>query len=496
MTRLLRVSAFALIFAIIICAAGFAEASDETPQQGGSEVSLFAQETAGDQVRIALIDTGISNELGLMDSGRILEGRNYVLKNGDTHDLVGHGTYIASIIIGASGRTAGVPSASEYAVLVPLVYFSDTPEMLESGMIPLMCTAIYEAVDVYGCRVINISAGIAGDNKYLKAALDYAESRGVVVVSAVGNANENVPSALYYPAAYDTVIGVGAVDGEGVVASFSQRNESVMITANGVDIIAAAVQGGGEFVRVSGTSYSTAYVSALAADLFHTNPYLTPAQVRRILIKTATKPTGQAYDFAYGYGIINAEAALSYCVEMMNDKTLGFTDINTDAWYYSAVSEAVSHGYMNGVRVDAFSPDEPLTRAMTAAVLQRKAGGQSIPRGAVSFNDVQTNAWYSDPISWAYENGVVKGYADGSFHPAEHITREDFCVMLYRLSGESADGDFEALSFTDKRNVSDYAREAVLWATESGIITGTDKGEFLPKSDITRSQAAAMLTRG
>ncbi|MBQ3378745.1 MAG: S-layer homology domain-containing protein [Clostridia bacterium] len=487
MKKLFHIVLLAAILAVCFTSAPFAYASDIA-----DEAELFSNDDNDAYIKIALIDTGVTDKHALMDPDKILTGRNYVFNNEDTEDRVGHGTYIASIIIGAEG----IAAASEHAAIVPLVYYGISPSMPEGSMVTFMCSAIYDAIDVYGCRVINISAGIASDNRQLKAAVEYAESMGAVVVSAVGNANEKTPSAVYYPAAYESVIGVGAVDGEGKAAAFSQRNESVMIAAKGVNIPSVSLDDESDYMLVSGTSYSTAFVSALAADLLSQNGDLTPAQIRHIITATAKRSDEKKYDTKTGYGVIDKDAAMEYCLDMISKKALVFIDVREDSWYFEAIDNALSLGYMNGVKEDRFMPDACLTRAMTAAALQRKAGVGLYSADTRVFKDVPYEAWYKDAVSWAYNAGVVTGYAGGTFRPDAYITREDFCVMLYRLSGEEGVDDSFVMSFSDSAEISQYAYDAVKWAVSRRIINGTDKGEFKPKSYITRAQAAAMLTRG
>ena len=98
-------------------------------------------------------------------------------------------------------------------------------------------------------------------------------------------------------------------------------------------------------------------------------------------------------------------------------------------------------------------------------------------------------------IYWAVDNGIVKGYADGSFQPETICTREQFSIMLWRFAGEP-DADASAVNqFTDSGNFSNGARKAVAWALEQGIVAGFSDGSFQPKADITRAQVAVMLWR-
>lgn len=263
----------------------------------------FAIETEN-SVKIAIIDTGISTKA--LDSAQIAQGKNYILPNQDTEDKINHGTAIASLILGKPERE--LAGAYPEATLVPLVYFSLEGKSVVKGDAAMLAQCIYDAVDVFSCRVINLSAGVLIDSKELKDACEYAEKKGVVIVSAVGNAQQVAPQNMYYPAAYDTVIGVGALDENGKVAGFSQRNTSVSLVTNGKDLW--VTRASGRMTHVSGTSYASAFISAAAARLLAENPDLSPYDVRSILYETANDLGQVGYDLESGYGAINIQKAL------------------------------------------------------------------------------------------------------------------------------------------------------------------------------------------
>lgn len=259
--------------------------------------TAFATETQN-SVKIGVIDTGISTKaLGMT---QIAQGKNYILPKEDTQDKINHGTAIASLIIGKPDRK--LVGAYPEATLVPLVYFSLQGRSVVKGGADMLARCIYDAVDVFSCRVINVSAGVLTDSKELREACAYAEKKGVVIVSSVGNDNQTAPKNIYYPAAYETVIGVGALDVKGKVARFSQRNTSVSLVAKGEDLCVARASG--RMTRVSGTSYASAFVSAAAAKLLAENPDLSPADVRSILYKSADDLGKAGYDTESGYGTL------------------------------------------------------------------------------------------------------------------------------------------------------------------------------------------------
>ena len=253
---------------------------------------LWPQIVYGDQaqVRIAIIDTGIAYQV--MDAPSMIAGFNYMTQSEDTNDLLGHGTGVAGIIRGIAPE----------AKLIPLVIAQKTPE----GKIKLadqdtLAQAVRDAIDLYNCQIINISAGALLNKESLQKAVAYAEERGVVVISSVGNDHEFFPDNVYYPAAYESVIGVSALDKNGQVAQFVQRNQSVSICAPGDRLKLMSIEKG-KTAYGWGTSYATAYVSGAAAVILAQNPELSPAKVRQMIYESADDLGEVGYDTDSGWG--------------------------------------------------------------------------------------------------------------------------------------------------------------------------------------------------
>lgn len=252
-------------------------------------------------LRIAIIDTGISSVA--ISSENLLQGKNYILPNKSTEDELGHGTAVAGIIEGLC------PTAK----LVPLVYYSKaTDDLAYKGDLPMLAQIIRDAVDIYGCRIINISSGAKIDTPTLRDAVAYAEQKGVLIISSAGNDGDNT---VYYPAAYSSVLCVGTVNGnnDGPV-SFSNRYEGVDLLAPGIRL--ETVNPKGENVKVNGTSFSTAWVTGAAATLLSKNPSLTPYQIRQILCTTAIDICTEGYDIDSGWGIVDIKKAMEGLEEM------------------------------------------------------------------------------------------------------------------------------------------------------------------------------------
>lgn len=267
-------------------------------------------------VRIGVIDSGVSTANSL--AANVLPGHNYVDSNAITTDKYGHGTRVAGIIAGSNGtEIIGTASGAE---IVPLK-ITDGSSVSSSHVY----SALYDAIDIYGCDIINMSLGFTSDHLALREAIDYAAEKGVLIVAAAGNKGN---TALMYPAAYDSVIGVGAVNSTGSVWSKSNHNSSVMLTAPG-EAVTSLNYWGGLSQGISGTSYSTPFVTAAAAVLLGIDPTLTPAEITALLCGNATDRGAEGWDEYYGYGILNIEkSVIALAGEYVPDTPLYFTEPN------------------------------------------------------------------------------------------------------------------------------------------------------------------------
>lgn len=176
-----------------------------------------------------------------------------------------------------------------------------------------------------------------------------------------------------------------------------------------------------------------------------------------------------------------------------------FTDVLENAWYYNSVKYAFENGLMVGVSNTEFAPETDITRAMFVTVLYRMENEPDISNEILGypFADVDANGWYGNAVYWARLNGIVEGYSDTEFASNENITREQMAAIVYRyakfkeydteLSGE--------LAYSDNDSISDYAKDAVIWNLDNGIMFGNDDNTFAPLSNTTRAQAAVVFER-
>ena len=176
---------------------------------------------------------------------------------------------------------------------------------------------------------------------------------------------------------------------------------------------------------------------------------------------------------------------------------LPFTDVSEDDWFYADAAYLYEKGVMKGTADETFAPSRSVTRGQLAAALYRMAGEPAVTAKA-AFTDVPADYWCAAAITWAAENGVVTGYGDGGFRPADAVQRQELAAMLFRFAvyqGMSAVTLQESLApFADKDAVAAYAVPAMNWAVGQGILQSKD-GSLLPQAPVDRAQLAAMLRR-
>ena len=168
-----------------------------------------------------------------------------------------------------------------------------------------------------------------------------------------------------------------------------------------------------------------------------------------------------------------------------------FTDVPAGHWASEAIEYVTGQGYFNGTSATTFGPSVPMSRAMLATVLWRMEG-QPAPTGANAFTDVAAGQWYTDAVTWAAEQGIVTGTGNGLFDPNGNITREQLAVMLYRYAGGTAAGA-DLSAYPDASSVSSWAVEAMGWAVSNGILSGNEAGQLSPGGAATRAEVAQML---
>ena len=176
-----------------------------------------------------------------------------------------------------------------------------------------------------------------------------------------------------------------------------------------------------------------------------------------------------------------------------------FTDVSENDWFFESVKYANENGLMSGTTNTTFEPNEPLTRGMLVAIFYR-ADGEPAVNKSIPFSDVDTNAYYSNAVVWAQQNGIVNGVTENEFAPENNITREQIAAIMFRFAkykgyDVSVGENTNILSYTDAESISEYAISAMQYAVGSGLMKGKTETSINPQDNATRAEIAAILQR-
>jgi serine protease len=268
-------------------------------------------ETKGAGVTVAVIDTGVSQVPDLR-STKFVPGYDFVNDRTEATDDNGHGTHVAGTIAQSTNNSYGVAGIAYEANIMPLKVLAASG----GGTVADIAEAIRFAAD-HNADVINMSLGGGGDTDLMREAIDYAHSKGVVIVAAAGNANSNSAS---YPARYPKVIAVSALDSTGVKAPYSNFGAGVDISAPGGSTSGNNPSGGvlqqtinpetGEavFLAFQGTSMASPHVAGVAA-LVKASGVEDPDEIAQVLKQSARVIQGDELNH-FGAGQLDATAAV------------------------------------------------------------------------------------------------------------------------------------------------------------------------------------------
>ncbi|MFY1618885.1 type VII secretion-associated serine protease mycosin [Micromonospora sp. WMMD736] len=280
------------------------------PQQRYDPARL-APLTTGAGVTVAVVDSGVDRAHPQL-AGRVLPGADLLEAGGDGgQDCAGHGTGVASIIAAAPRPDVAFHGLAPAARILPVrVSEQQVVQGRESGRTVSageFARAIRWAVD-HDADVVNLSVVLYADDPQVRSAVRYAVERDVVLVAAVGNLHDS-GDPRPFPAAYDGVLGVGAIGADGARATFSQTGAYVDLVAPGSEVLVAVPAQGHQ--RVEGTSYAAPFVAATAALLRAYRPELTAAEVVERIVATADPAPGPGHGGGYGAGVLNPYRAVT-----------------------------------------------------------------------------------------------------------------------------------------------------------------------------------------
>lgn len=284
------------------------------------------QSATGAGVLVAVVDSGVDpGNAHLADAVR--PGVDLVGVAGDPTgrtDTAGHGTAVAGqiaarLLPATADRESGVVGLAPDAAILPVrVYYADDDQAREQGVAPdaARLAAGIDAAVAAGARVVNVSMSTPNDTPALAQAVARATAAGSLVVASAGNRNtsSDETDGPRYPAAYDGVLAVTAVDVDDRAAADAIHGPHVDVAAPGTNVLTTYHAAGDCMLSGEGTStsFATAYVSAAAALLAERYPEESPAQWAHRLEVTAARDQPAARDDLVGWGIVRPDAALAF----------------------------------------------------------------------------------------------------------------------------------------------------------------------------------------
>ena len=174
-----------------------------------------------------------------------------------------------------------------------------------------------------------------------------------------------------------------------------------------------------------------------------------------------------------------------------------FTDVSTGAWYYDAVQWAVENGVTTGTSATTFSPDRPCTRGEVVTLIWRALGLDDLSSRSTNnpFRDVHSGAYYYDAVLWAAENEITTGTGTDTFSPNAVCNRAQVVTFLWRTQPIRFTTNIDGLEPFADVDPDDYFYSAVVWAVSNDVTTGTGGNAFSPYLACTRAQVVTFLYR-
>ncbi|TVZ79464.1 S8 family serine peptidase [Streptomyces sp. BK340] len=268
--------------------------------------------STGKGVKVAVIDSGVNANTSSL-KGQVLTGevpKSVAYRS--TDDNAGHGTTMAELIAG-TGAGGGLKGLAPGAKIIPIhIKLEDRKDDPENRKMPDSTTAIRAAADT-DAKIISMSFGAEGPDSYEQAAINYAASKGKLLIASVGNDGQKSGDTIGYPAADDYVVGVASIDASGTASKFSSHGGYVDLAAPGQNFPGWCDAKFRSYCdNMNGTSSATAITSGSAALIWSAHPDWTVNQVTRALIDTAGRSWPKNKPSTYlGYGAIRPRTVLA-----------------------------------------------------------------------------------------------------------------------------------------------------------------------------------------
>jgi len=372
------------------------------PAQRSSLEAAWDTTLGSENVVIAVLDTGVTpgEEFG----DRLLAGASMI--DADPHvDPHGHGTSVAKVAAAAHNGVDGAGVCPECRVLPVQVAGANGGVSWSAA-----AEGIVWAVD-QGADVINLSFGGTSTPSVVEEAIAYAVANDIVVVASAGNEGND---ELFYPAALDGVISVGAHNDSFDRYSWSSHGDWVDVAAPG-----CLYELDGPDTYGCGTSFASPWVSGVVG-----------------LLAAAGGPLGSE---GTEQAIESVATSLSWVetgwIAPGDLFDLPFVDVDPDSYYAQPVAWLVENDITTGTTPTTYEPDAPVTRAQLATFLYRLDADDAATTSASPFIDVDHTSYYAQPVAWLVENDITTGTTPTTYEPDAPVTRAQLATFLYRLAG-------------------------------------------------------------
>jgi uncharacterized protein YjdB len=186
-------------------------------------------------------------------------------------------------------------------------------------------------------------------------------------------------------------------------------------------------------------------------------------------------------------GIVNPAAAWAIYIRQESAQPISFPDVPSNAWSHDLIQRAAQMGIVQGYADGSYHPNANVTRAEFATMIVKAFG--LTHTGGRGFADTRAS-WAAEAINTLQAAGIISGYADGTFHPNQEISRAEMATMLSRLTTFTQP---TASPFADVQP--NWASDAINAFAAAGIVSGKDGDKFVPNDSATRAESAAMIVR-
>ena len=285
-------------------------ADDEIPY-GINLVQAFDVEDLGfdgsdkvSDMKVCILDTGLANHPDIPSDH--VEGFSYYpVGSGDYTDRQGHGTHVAGTVAALSNNQGviGVLRSPNTHLVIGKV-LSDSGSGTYANVIDGLTKCMQR-----GAKVINMSLGGGGYLQSFQDKVNELHEAGIVIVAAAGNGGS---SRRFYPASYEHIISVAAVDSNQNRASFSQYNDRIDLAAPGVSVLSTCI--GNRYCYKSGTSMASPHVAGVVALVWSHFPHVNNTKINDVLENTAKDLGADGRDNFYGHGLVQAKVAFDQLV--------------------------------------------------------------------------------------------------------------------------------------------------------------------------------------